>query len=67
MFGLAGADRPLADGTTVTADENYLRQALVDPNGQVVADYPAAMPTFAGRLDDDQINALIAYIQSLTE
>lgn len=65
LHGVFGSERAFTDGTTATADENYIRQSIVNPNGQIVEGFPAAMPVFAGRLDDEQINALIAYIQSL--
>lgn len=67
MHGLFGTERAFADGTSAFADENYIRQSMMEPNSQVVAGYPAAMPVFAGRLDDEQINAIVAYIQSLSE
>lgn len=65
LHGVFGRDRTFADGSTAVADENYIRQSIMNPNGQVVEGFPAAMPVFAGRLDDEQMNALLAYIQSL--
>src|SRR4030066_203039 len=34
----------LADGTTVTADEEYLRESIVGPGARVVNGYPNVMP-----------------------
>lgn len=67
MQGLFGSERSFADGSTAVADENYIRQSLMEPNAQVVEGFAPAMPVFAGRLDDEELNALIAYIQSLAE
>jgi len=67
--GLFGSDRALEDGTTVVADEEYLHNAIVNPNAQVVQGYPAnVMPQDYGeRFSEEQINALIEYIRSLGE
>jgi cytochrome c oxidase subunit 2 len=64
---LAGSQVTLADGTTVIADRQYLRDAIVDPDLQVVQGYaPKVMPaTFSQILSDDQVEDLIAYIESL--
>ena len=64
---LYGADRAFEDGTSVVADENYIRQSLMEPSSQVVEGYPPSMPTYAGRIGDDEVTALIAYIRSLSE
>jgi cytochrome c oxidase subunit 2 len=57
----------LADGTTVTADEEYLRESIYDPKAKVVKGYPAVMPTFKGSLSPDDVGAIIAYLKSLSE
>ena len=66
LAGLAGRMVPLADGRTVRADGAYLRDAILLPNRDVVAGYPAAMPSFAGLVDDADLQRLVAYIQSLS-
>ncbi len=65
--GLFGSQVTLSDGTTVTADANYLQQSIVDPNAQIVQGYqPDIMPqNYGQRLDSQQIQALVAYIESL--
>ena len=55
----------MTDGSTVVVDENYIRESLLEPNAKVVAGFEAVMPTYQGRLKDDEILALIAYIKSL--
>jgi len=56
----------LADGTSVTADEEYLRESIYDPKAKVVKGYPAVMPTFKGSLSPDDVGAIIAYLKSLS-
>ncbi len=67
--GLFGSDQVFEDGTTAVADEDYLRNAIINPNAQVVQGYPAnVMPqNYAERLTEEQINGLIEYIKSLAE
>ncbi len=66
LRGLYGSEVKLADGSTVVADEAYLREAIVNPNKQVVAGYPPSMPPY-GYLKEEQVNQLIAYIKSLKD
>ena len=63
--GIFGKNEELADGTSVTVDENYLRRSLMEPNAQIVKGFTPSMPPFAGLLKDDEVNDIIAYIKSL--
>ncbi|CAL1239407.1 cytochrome c oxidase subunit II [Candidatus Methylocalor cossyra] len=66
LAGIFGKTVPLADGSTVTVDENYLRTSILFPDQQVVAGYQPIMPSFAGRLDEAELLKLIAYLRSLS-
>jgi len=55
----------LADGSTVVADDAYIRESIVQPNAKIVAGFQPVMPTFQGQLTEEQILALTAYIKSL--
>jgi len=65
LNGLYGAKVLLAGGSTVTADEAYLRESILDPMAKIVAGYQPLMPTFQGQLTEEQILNLTAYIKSL--
>jgi len=65
LAGVAGRDVALADGTQVRADENYLRESIVNPTARIVAGYQPVMPTFQGVVNEEQLMQLVAYIQSL--
>lgn len=67
LSGLFGSERNFEDGSVASADENYIRQSIMEPNSQVVQGFAPQMPTFAGRIDDEQLTALIAYIRELGE
>lgn len=62
--GLFGKSETMADGSTVTVDENYIRESILEPNAKIVSGFTPQMPSFAGRFDDKQIAALIAYIKA---
>lgn len=65
LQGLFGQPVLLSDGSTVIADENYVRQKLIAPSATIPAGYQPIMPSFAGRLSEDNILNLIAYIKSI--
>jgi cytochrome c oxidase subunit 2 len=63
--GLYGSQITLESGDTVTADEAYLRESILQPNARVHQGFPPAMPSFQGVLSDQQINDVIAFIRTL--
>jgi cytochrome c oxidase subunit 2 len=65
MNGLYDAKVLLADGSTVIADDAYIRESIVAPNAKIVAGYQPSMPTFQGQITEEQILSLTAYIKSL--
>jgi cytochrome c oxidase subunit II len=65
LKGKFGTQEKLADGSSVTVDENYLRESIVAPAAKVVAGFSPVMPPYAGQLTDEQIDGLIAYIKTL--
>ncbi|VVO43863.1 c-type cytochrome [Pseudomonas fluorescens] len=60
--GLYGEPVILADGTTIKADDSYIKDSVVNPNAKIVKGYAAVMPAFAP--SDEELNALIAFIKS---
>ena len=65
LAGLFGKTVKLQEGTTVTADENYIRESILDPRAKIVAGYQPIMPTFKGLVSEEGLLQLIAYIKSL--
>ena len=65
LNGLFGAKVLLADGASITANEAYIRESILQPNAKIVARYTPLMPTYQGQLTEEQILALIAYVKSL--
>jgi cytochrome c oxidase subunit 2 len=56
---------PLQDGEIVTADAQYIRDSILLPQKQIAAGYPRIMPTFQNILSEEEVQKLVAYIQSL--
>lgn len=66
LGGLFGKTVRLRDGRAVTADENYLREAILRPAGKIVEGYENLMPPYEGQLSEEDVLHLIAYIKSLS-
>lgn len=67
LQGVFGKPVLLADGRTVTADENYVRESILDPGAKVVNGFKPVMPTFQGLVSEEQLSALVAYVKSLAQ
>jgi cytochrome c oxidase subunit 2 len=64
--GIYGHTVEFRDGRSAVVDENYIRKSIMDPDADIVKGFNGGMPSFRGQLKDEQVNALIAYIKSLT-
>jgi cytochrome c oxidase subunit 2 len=67
LQGAFGKPVLLEDGRTVIADENYVRESILNPTAKIVSGFKPVMPTFQGLVSDEQLNALVAYIKSLAQ
>jgi cytochrome c oxidase subunit 2 len=65
LEGIYGTPQPLADGSIVTADAQYIRDSILQPKRQIVAGYRPIMPSFAGQVSEADLLRLVAYIKSL--
>ena len=65
-FGLYGSTVTLVDGSTVAADDAFLRESIVDPYAKTVQGYGQTMPaTFGTVLSEDDIANILAFIKTL--
>jgi len=67
LQGLFGKPVQLEDGRMITADENYVRESILDPGTKVVKGFKPVMPTFQGLVSEEQLSALVAYVKSLSQ
>jgi cytochrome c oxidase subunit 2 len=65
LVGLYGSPVPLSNGTTVTADDRYIRDSILQPRSRIVASYAPVMPSFQGVISEGDLLKLVAYIESL--
>ena len=65
LDGLYGKPVPLNDGTIEIADERFIRDSILKPRGQIVAGYEPVMPSYEGKISEDELVQITAYIKSL--
>ena len=65
LAGLFNAQRLLDNGKRVTADENYIRESILNPAAKIVSRYPNQMTPFVGILSEEEVSGLIEYIKTL--
>lgn len=66
LEGIYGHDVKLVGGQTVTADDAYIRNSILNPSSQIVEGFQPIMPTFKGQVTEEQLVSLVAYIKSLS-
>ena len=49
---------------TITVDEAYLRRSILEPNADIVKGFPPVMPSFAGKISEDDIRQIIDFLRS---
>ncbi len=64
--GIYNHEVKLASGETVIADDEYIRNSILNPSSQIVEGYQPIMPTYKGQVTEEQLVSLVAYIKSLS-
>jgi cytochrome c oxidase subunit 2 len=64
LKGIFGSQVALEGGAMVTADEVYIRASILNPSAKVVAGRQPDLLSFQGRVSDQQLAQLVAYIKS---
>ena len=65
LLGVFGSQVELTSGQKVTADENYLRESIMNSQAKIVKGYQGIMPAFQGMVSEENLMQLIAYIRTL--
>lgn len=56
------------DPREVVADEGYLKRAMLEPDAEIVKGFTeGSMPSYKGRMTDEEVEQVIEYIKSLDE
>lgn len=61
--GLFGRKEVMATGEELVADENYIRESILNSQAKIVRGFQPVMPVFQGQLNDKQVNGLIEFIK----
>jgi cytochrome c oxidase subunit 2 len=64
LQALLGRVVHLQDGRSLVADENYVRDSILLPKKDVVAGFDPVMPSFAGQVSEEDLQALIEWVRS---
>jgi len=65
--GIYGHEMEARDGRRLVVDDAYIKQSILDPNAVVVAGYEPVMTPFAGQITDREIEAVIAWLKTLSD
>ena len=65
LVGIYGTERRLASGTSVIADDAYLRESILWSTAKVSYGYAASMPGYDDAFSEEEVSQMIAYIKSL--
>lgn len=66
LEGIYGKEVELVGGGTVLANDEYIRNSIINPGAQIVEGFQPIMPTFKGQVTEEQLLGLVAYIKSLS-
>jgi len=66
LEGIYNKEVRLVGGGTVLANDEYIRNSILNPGSQVVEGFQPIMPTFKGQVTEEQLLGLVAYIKSLS-
>src|SRR5262249_32363917 len=67
LQGIYGRPVRLTDNRVVIADDNYIRESILQPNAKIVSGFQAIMPTFQGVITEDQLIQVTEYIKHLSQ
>ena len=66
LLGVFGSKVVLSNGPSVTADEGYLRESILNPQAKIVTGFGPIMPSFQGQVSEEQLLQVVAYLKSLS-
>ena len=65
LANVYGSKLRLSTGQTITADDAYIREAILSPSQHITQGYAPIMPTYQGQISEDGVIALVEYIKNL--
>lgn len=67
LEGVFKQKRMMQDGSSVIADDAYLRESILNPRAKIAAGFQPIMPTFQGQMNEEELVELIAYLKALKQ
>ena len=55
----------MSNGQSITADDAYLREAILNPSQHLTQGYAPIMPTYQGQVSEEGLISLVEYIKNL--
>ena len=65
LANLYGSTVMLSNNTSVKADDNYIRESILNPQAKIVRGFTPIMPTFQGQVSEDDLLKLLAYVKTI--
>jgi cytochrome c oxidase subunit 2 len=62
-----GYEFDTVEGVRITVDDAYVKESILTPNVSVIAGYPPVMTPYAGLIDDREIEAITAWLKTLSD
>lgn len=63
LIDLYGSTVMLSDGSSVIADDDYIRRSIFEPMAQVRTGFKPIMPSYEGKIEPDAMLEIIAYLR----
>jgi cytochrome c oxidase subunit 2 len=65
LAGVYDSKLTLSSGQAITADDAYLREAILNPSQHITQGYAPIMPTYQGQVSEEGVIELVEYIKNL--
>jgi cytochrome c oxidase subunit 2 len=65
LANVYGSTLTLTSGQKITADDAYLREAILNPSQHTTVGYAPIMPTYQGQVSEEGVIDLVEYIKNL--
>lgn len=49
----------------IIVDEAYLKRSILHPKADIVKGYPGIMPSFEGKISEEEVNSIIQYLKTI--
>ena len=54
------------ESRTLTSDRDYLEKSILEPGADIVEGFPPSMPSYAGRIPEEDLTGILDYLTGLT-